>query len=345
MPSVARTAGVAQSPGRRERSAYSGPVDGSHSEGGPRRPQEDLGALEPLAVRARQTASSGGWHPGSDLRAGRNAHSTNTPDELRAAIDSPANWFEGDLRADAEGKLVMAHDADQEGQGLTFEQWLSIGRVSERGLKIDVKEASALPALLDAVDASGVPDGRIMVNVGAVEPSQAREIRERLPHAWIAITPDRSAGDEYDAEALAPAVAAARAAGGRVTFPLRWDIASDEAIATLRPHGRISIWTSRGEGTPDDAAAETRRLRERGVDGVIDLGPPSSTLEKLYQFADDLWESEPARIARTAPAVTTIAARVAVDAGIDGARRVAGGTLDGARRQLEQLPVAGGWFD
>jgi hypothetical protein len=54
-------------------------------------------------------------------------------------------------------------------------------------------------------------------------------------------------------------------------FPLQWDLLTDEVIAALKPYGKIATWAAWVWGTPRDMVDETRRLRERGVDGMIDL--------------------------------------------------------------------------
>jgi hypothetical protein len=112
-------------------------------------------------------------------------------------------------------------------------------------------------------------------------------------------------------------------------------------IAALKPHGKVSIWTSTSQGTPDDAAAETQRLRDRGVDGVIDLGPPLSTKEQVLKRALDVWESDPVRGARDV-------AQTGVDiaeSGLQTAGDIAGAGVDIAREGASHLPVVGGWFD
>lgn len=250
---------------------------------------------------------------------------------MREALEGDNNWLEGDLRVAGDGRLVMSHDADKEDEGLELQEWLAIGGAGARGLKVDVKENEAIPELLDQLEASGIPDGRIMLNVGAsaLDEQAVRDVRARFPEAWIALNPRAEEGRGYHDEDLAEITALADAAGGRVAFPIRWDIASDEAVKALKPHGRISIWTSASQGTPDDAAAETASLRERGVDGVIDLGPPTGTVAQLQQRLLDAWGSGPVR----------------------GARDIAGGAADavgdvanGARDLVDDAPLIGRWL-
>lgn len=282
---------------------------------------EDM--LDPIRHRTPPQPIATTWDPESDdLTTGTNAHRTNTLEELKRELHTGANWLEGDLRVDERGTLVMAHDADQESAGLTLEQWLQAGRASEHGMKVDVKEREAIPGLLDALERSGIPDGRLMINVGELPVDQLHEIRQRFPDAWLALNP-MIEEDGYHLQDLQRTSKLADAVGGRIVFPIRWDAATDEAIAALTPHGKVSIWTARSQGTPDDTEAETRRLRARGVDGVIDLGPPLSFAERIMKHAFAVWQSDPVRGARNL-----------VDAGLDAAR-------EGAAR----LPVIGGWFD
>lgn len=276
---------------------------------------------------------------------------------MREALEGDNNWLEGDLRVDRDGDLVMAHDADKERDGLTVQEWLAIGGAGQRGLKIDVKEREAVPELLEAIEASGIPDGRIMLNVGTgqVSTAEARDMRERFPDAWMAINPAAPRGNgDYDEESLEAATDMADAVGGRVAFPIRWDIASDEAIQRLRPHGKVSIWTATSEGTPDDTAGERQRLLDRGVDGVIDLGPPQSIFENIQERAKDAWNSGPIGGFRDgAGAVGGFAGdaggwlgdrRDELWAGAGNLVDGGGGLLEGAANVIDDAPLVGRLF-
>ncbi len=270
------------------------------------------------------------WDPDlEDMSRALNAHHTNTHDEMRTALEGEWNWLEGDLRVDDDGVLVMAHDSDMEGAGLTLQEWLAIGDSSERGLKVDVKEIEALPGLLDALERSGIPDGRIMINVYELPHEQVLDMRRRFPDAWLALNPSLNR-DGYRDDAIERITALADAAGGRIAFPIRWDEASDDVIAALKPHGKVSIWTAVSYGTPNDRVTEERMLRERGVDGVVDLGDPLSTLERIYKRWLDVWNSD-----------TVLGARQVGEAIVDGA----GIALDGVRQGASHLPLVGGLFD
>lgn len=325
----------------------------SKAQGTKRVPKDSLtgeaAKLRDLAVSTRKGHT---WNPAdNDLTKGKNAHRSNTPAEMEDALKGDHNWLEGDLRVGKDGKPVLSHDADKIDQGLSLDEWLKIGGASERGLKIDVKEDDAIPQLLDALEKSGIPDGRIMLNVGKVPESQIKEMRERFPDAWIALTP-KSHEDGFHQSDLDEYARLADAAGGRIAFPLRWDIASDKAIATLKPHGKVSIWTSASQGTPDDTAAERKRLIDRGVDGVIDLAPPQGLVDKLMVHGLDLWESGPVRgtrefvgDAKDGVVTTYNAGKDVVSDAAETAVNVTKSGVNMAREGASHIPVIGGLFD
>jgi hypothetical protein len=233
--------------------------------------RRDTGAQE-RALGARPDRE---WWGGRPLSEARNAHRTNTREQFEDALQSGANWFEGDIRKEINSdRLEMRHDvAHESGDNLTLEEWLTMGRDSGRGLKLDVKEPGHVPEILDTVERVGVPHERLMFNLGygAFE-RWGKEIRERFPDALLALNPPgEGAVDRQDAEAL---VEQARRLGGPVTFVVRHDLLTDEAIRTLQGHGTISVWG----GGVDDLKAATEALRARGVNGMIDLsteGGPS----------------------------------------------------------------------
>ncbi|MCW2923709.1 MAG: hypothetical protein JWM98_1113 [Thermoleophilia bacterium] len=314
--------------------------------------------LRDLAVAKRGTHD---WNVDAPLTDARNAHRTNTPAELKAALTGDFNFFEGDLRLDTDGTPVLSHDEDKTSEGLKLDEWLRVGRDSQRGLKVDVKEPAALPKLLDALDRSGVPEGRLMINVTSeqVTTDQVRGIRARFPDALIALTPTEGHDGHYDAKSLAPTIAQADAAGGRVSFPVRWDIADDATIAALKPHGKVSVWTSKEEGTPDDPEAERQHLIDRGVDGVIDLGEPGAWYQRAYtQLKDVFWDSGASRGARDVLGTGVTVAKAGAGLLVTGGKGAlhtaedvahdAGSVLSTAGGVLKQgashIPVVGGLF-
>ncbi|MCW2927408.1 MAG: hypothetical protein JWM86_1376 [Thermoleophilia bacterium] len=305
----------------------------------------DAAKLRDVAVATRAGRT---WDPKrDDLVAGRNAHRSNTREEMQHALEGDYDWLEGDARVDKHGRVVMAHDADQESEGLSFEEWAQIGGTGGRGIKVDVKEPAAIPKILDSLERSGVPDGRIMLNVGGIPEEQAREIRRRYPDAWIALNPDVHE-DGYHREDLQRVAKVADAVGGRIAFPVRWDEASDEVIRELAPHGKVSIWASQNQGTPDDQAAERERLIDRGIDGVIDLGQPQSVFDNLQERGLDIWTSGFGRGVRDLPGDVKARAADVVEGGkdlLEGGVELAGDGLGLAREGASHLPVVGGLFD
>lgn len=212
------------------------------------------------------------WTGGKPLSEARNAHRTNTREELEAAANSNANWFEGDVRLEIDGSgLEMRHDRQHEsGDNLTLREWLEAGKKSGRGLKLDVKEPEHMKAILDEVARAQLPPGRLMLNLGfgAME-KWGPEIRARFPNATLAINPPTE--QRVDARAAARMVEQAKALGGPVTFVVRHDRLTDAAIAEFKKHpgATISVWGSTG-----DVAQTTAALKARGVNGMIDLAPP-----------------------------------------------------------------------
>lgn len=283
-------------------------------------------AIDTIGGSRLRSRDDRAWDPSLDsLTTARNAHRTNTADEMHDALGDDYNWLEGDVRLTDDDEVVMAHDAEDREHGLTLERWLAIGADGARGLKLDLKDHDSLPAVLDALEVSGIPDGRIMVNVGELPLSELGEIRKRFPDAWIALNPTRDDDDTYSPDSIARITELADQLGGRITFPIRWDIATDDVIQALKPHGSVSIWTSRTGGTPNDTDTERQRLLDRGVDGMIDLGEPAGFLLRIGQWALDLWNSDPVDGVRELVDDAGERLEEAADGIRDGARRVRDG--------------------
>ena len=223
------------------------------------------------------------WSNSRGLQGAVNAHSTNTKEDLESALDTRTDWLEGDIREeiDRPGRLEMRHDEGHEpGDNLTLSEWLNEGRRSGRGLKLDIKESSHTPQVLDEVSASGVPADRLMFNLGLEESrTYGDEIRKRFPEAILAINPP---SEELAPEELSDMGKLADRLGGQTTFPIREDLLTDDAIAKLSRHGSVSVWNSPGLALPGERSLDDRRrsLEERGVTGMIDLRGDESALEK-----------------------------------------------------------------
>jgi hypothetical protein len=212
-----------------------------------------------------------------DLSQVRNAHRTNTPDEMREALAGRYNMFEGDVRLDRHGQPVLAHGRTDE-RGLPLDQWLELARESGRSVKLEFKETRAIGPAMLALHASGVDADKVMLNVTCVtwpgldklDPDEIAELAQQNPQMRIALSIGRV---PYTDRTLHKAAQAARAVGdpNRVTFPLQSDHIDEHVIAQLAPYGSISAWNHPAFFDPDDLEAERSRLQDLGVNGMIDL--------------------------------------------------------------------------
>jgi hypothetical protein len=214
------------------------------------------------------------WRAGQPLSEARNAHRTNTKEQFQDALKSGANWFEGDVRLEIDGSgIEMRHDTSHEsGDNLTLREWLTMGKQSGRGLKLDVKEPQHMAEILKTIREVGIPQERLMLNLGFGAMEQwGAEIRRQFPEATLAINPPTE-GTVGAAEARRM-VEQAKKFGDPVTFVVRHDKLSDEAIREFKKHpgATISVW---GSGVKD-VAATTQALERRGVNGMIDLSSSS----------------------------------------------------------------------
>ncbi|MBM4379820.1 MAG: DUF2181 domain-containing protein [Deltaproteobacteria bacterium] len=252
----------------------------------------------PGAVRAADGFDAGvrnpqTWWTGRPLSEARNAHSTNTRADFEAALAHGFNFLEGDVRVELNPPhaLEMRHDrGDEPGDNLSLAEWLERGAASGRGLKLDVKETDRMPELLDAVAAAGVPEGRLMINLGdAAMRRWGPLVRERFPGATLACNPPAGEqGGKLSARQVEAMASLARTLGGPVTFVVRLDLLTDAAIRTLSPLGPVSVWNDPGRPTPADLVREERALRDRGVSGMVDLRPGKSSASKARDGASGL---------------------------------------------------------
>lgn len=220
--------------------------------------------------RARGQSVDTTWHGGQPLSEARNAHRTNTKEQFQAALKSGANWFEGDIRLEIDGSgIEMRHDKQHEsGDNLTLREWLTMGKASGRGLKLDIKEPEHTAEILKMIKEVGIPEERLMLNLGFGAMQQwGAEIRKQFPNAMLAINPPTE-GKVGAAEARRM-VAQAKQFGDPVNFVVRYDRLTDEAIREFQKHpgAQISVW---GSGVKD-VSRTTEELKRRGVNGMIDL--------------------------------------------------------------------------
>jgi Uncharacterized conserved protein (DUF2181) len=222
------------------------------------------------AQAARAQGPDTTWHRGQPLSEARNAHRTNTKEQFQEALKSGANWFEGDVRLEIDGSgIEMRHDTQHEsGDNLTLREWLTMGKASGRGLKLDVKEPQHMAEILKTIKEVGIPEERLMLNLGFdAMNTWGAEIRKQFPNAILAINPPTEG--KLSAADARRMVEQAKKFGDPVNFVVRYDNLTDEAIREFQKHpgAAISVW---GSGV-NDVAATTESLKRRGVNGMIDL--------------------------------------------------------------------------
>jgi hypothetical protein len=156
---------------------------------------------------------------------------------------------------------------------------LSKGKASGRGLKLDFKDLQDkdMPGLLKTIKEAGVPDHRLMFNLGrGAAEKWGPEIRKQSPNAIIAINPSEPPGNQPVGTAEArQMVETAKKVGGPVSFVVdntkkQTDFGKVIPEFKKLPGATISVW-----GTSGDVEGRTQELRERGVNGLIDLKPQS----------------------------------------------------------------------
>ncbi len=240
------------------------------------------------------------WPAGRDIALARNAHRTNTPTEMTAALTGDYDWLECDVRL--EGPLrdhlpipgarrpITAHDSFQT-NGMLFEDWVAIAQASGKGLKLDFKSSAAIDQCIAILQKAGVDEGKLIMNIGVPDPpanaaarpgdlryqpltdGRLTAIRRAFPHCTINLSPGAAATPDgtYTAAQVDQMIRYAQAAGRPVMFPLRAECVTREIVQTLKPFGRVAIWNSPSTYNPADTAAEIAKFREWGVDGMIDI--------------------------------------------------------------------------
>jgi hypothetical protein len=226
-------------------------------------------------ARARPTTT---WWAGRPLSEAKNQHRTNTKEQFAEGLKSGANWFEGDIRKELHSdRIEMRHDETAEcGDNQTLQEWLQKGKATGRGLKLDVKEGEHMPEIMREVNAANIPSERLMFNLGDAELDKyGAQIRKDHPNAIFAIN-TRTDGDKVSQGEIDRMLAHAKKLGQPVTFEIRHDRLTDDAIRQLKGHGTISVW-----GHADDVTGTERSLKRCGVDGMIDVEQNPSTMDKI----------------------------------------------------------------
>ena len=262
------------------------------------RPESGNGSLPPdtlkryggtLALAERTRTRETSWLPGQSLSTARNAHVTNTREQLEAALGGSFNYLEGDIRAelDPPHALEMRHDPVAEaGDNLTLAQWLELGVASGRGLKLDVKESSRMPDVLKAIQDAHADPARVMINLSfdAMEKWGDR-IRAECPGVTLALNPPQGPGPSLDKEQVDALLKQAERLHGPATFVVRFDLLTPEALARLQKVAPVSVWNASDGPVVKDPADVARKLRDEGVAGVIDIRRTPGAAEK----ARGLW--------------------------------------------------------
>ncbi len=245
------------------------------------------------------------WVDGAHISEARNAHYTNTPDELASGLSKNYNFLEGDVWLEGVARRIpgldhfrepiMAHD-HTDVDGLTLAEWLEVGKASGKGIKLDIKQSAAIPKVIEAVQEAGIPEQRLILNADMVhgpgwrndtrfkfanlaldvqtQVDEMAQFREAFPKATLAVglyTAQAPEGTTYSRQQLAQAADIAGQLGGPITFPLRAEFVTPEVVKQLKPHGLVSIWNDPKSYLPDDLAKAEQKFREMGVDGMIDL--------------------------------------------------------------------------
>jgi len=183
------------------------------------------------------------------------------------------------------GQRLEMREASETGC-LSLDEWLAMGRASGRGLKLDVKEPQYMDQIVRQVKAAGIPSERLMWNLGdAAMSTWGAKLRQQFPRAVLAINP--AGGDDKKISSVDVArlmSLAKRGAGGPVAFVIRYERLTDEAVKALRPYGNISVWSTQGKVSTETVAQVAQQLRERGVDGVIDLQRAPSLVEEKVSY-------------------------------------------------------------
>jgi hypothetical protein len=269
----------------------------------PAAPQPEIADLFHKALDSTQQKHR--WKDGAPLANARNAHYTNTSEELGQGLTSNYNFLEGDVTLeggvrqlpliDRLREPLMAH-TPKEIRGLTLREWLDVAETSGKGIKIDIKQSAAIPKIIREVKRRDLPDERLVFNADVAfgpgldrtlkfrvldlvtdfttSQKEMKKIREAFPQATLGIghyTGKQPRGTHYTQKQLAEVIDFANALGGPITFPLRAEFVTPEVVKTLKPHGSVSIWNDPKTYLPEDKKTAEKRFREMGVDGMIDL--------------------------------------------------------------------------
>lgn len=238
-----------------------------------------------------------------------NAHSTNTPAQLKAALQGDYDWHEGDVMLEGTlrplpgwsgREVIMAHDSTKAIQGMTLEEWLEASKLSGRGLKIDIKQAAAIPMIIESVKRAEIPHEKLIFNADVVgQPlgidrvlytiahlaqdrfatvGDLEKLRAEFPGATINVglrtTPLFDRQLPLDGYQINQLIEVAQRVGRPVMFPLRAELLSEEVVQKLEKHGHVAVWNMPSKTALQneaDVAKEREKFLSWGVSGMIDL--------------------------------------------------------------------------
>ena len=230
-------------------------------------------SLVQLATIAERAPANQRFTPGAHPSTIRNAHYTNTRSQLAFALAGVYNSVEGDVRL-RDGRAVMQHDAGAAAD-LTFEQWALLSARAGKHLRIDMKEANALPAVTATLKRLRIDPGTVTFNVGVRAPwstasmsiEAIRALRNLFPASWITLNLPLPLGPGY----LLAVDAARRIGPARLGVAVMAGLVHRADVAFLRStFDAVNAWNIPGVGSVDPAMS-ARRLRAIGVNGMIDL--------------------------------------------------------------------------
>jgi hypothetical protein len=226
--------------------------------------------------RARDT-----WRGGSPAEL-RNAHITNTAEQLRVALAGDYNALEGDVRLE-HGVPVMSHDAGGE-DALLFADWARIGAATGKHLRIDLKEAAAIDQVSALLDRLGVPDEQVTLNLSTGMPFSDADVERGVLARIRAAHPDALIGfnvpDSVLGAPIGDATRAASSIGGPTMISLAIDQVDPQLVQRLHAAGvHVGVWNDPVTDPVADPAATLRSLRDQGIDGMVDLRSADAELQ------------------------------------------------------------------
>lgn len=247
------------------------------------RPRLTEDEIRRLVAAEDQTARDT-WQLGAGPDQLRNAHITDTAEQLRIALEGDYNSIEGDVRLE-DGVPVMSHDRGGEG-ALLFADWLRVGLASGKHLRIDFKEAAALDQVSALLERMQVPDEQVTLNMSTGSPTSESDVdlatlrRVRAAHPDALIGFNLAPSPVFGREPTGAVIDAARAIGGPTQVALEVEEVTAARIAELRAAGlRVGVWNDVARNPVEDVPGTVDRLRALGADGLIDLRAADDPLQ------------------------------------------------------------------